>query len=789
VNFSTINSALVRVMRGFQVTWHLRYPLILMAILIAVPCSIFVIPRFVETALVANTAWQIGSLVFICLTAASLAIFQVSYLVNASPFRKLGEEWDHSQPESNFKKNPIEYIIDSLTASKPHATADHSFVKTQWNWKAPHTLVLLFVGIFPASICFINSSQHSIPQAAYDVFNDESPVSFYSFLLGLASGFVAYLVMLQVMASIQSLFIQEEVETNTSVSPLFKYHPVSAIFPIKLWTHKQNYIRQILEKIGAKKRHRTEAYLWIAVIVFLYLGVLFMTSGDEVIDSEHDFTVLFYLILWILLIEVVFSAFAYVFDKFNLPFFILVLLAFFLSPKLYPFGHHFQTFVFDKSKVSGTAPQTVSGRESIKDNPLKIIVLAPGGGIHAAAWTGTVLAGLHERYPEKFAKSLYLVSAVSGGSVGAMNYIYNFESLVSNSPKKNDSTTPTIVADYRAEVYESALNKVRRRSSTSSLESIFWGITYPDTARIFLPWMINNDRGDVQETVFKSRLDNENPTLMQWHHRAKAGRMPYVVFNATEAETGKRVLFSTLPRPNPNDDQDIRNNYNSSHWKPKDFLLLSDNRIDIPISTAVRLSATFPYISPASKPKKDSGIELGHVVDGGYADNEGILTAIEEINRILFNEKASKQSRTEKIIFIRIDHGMTDTAKFSDSQTIANSSGIGYSIFGPVLAAFNVRDTSQQERSEVELEILRKNLNQGGDPSNPKDPKIKFVEVSLRFQDNGSLKVPPLNWKLLPDQRILYTTAWEELIEDSYSPQERMRKVHTGIRVLDELLK
>jgi hypothetical protein len=80
-------------------------------------------------------------------------------------------------------------------------------------------------------------------------------------------------------------------------------------------------------------------------------------------------------------------------------------------------------------------------------------------------------------------------------------------------------------------------------------------------------------------------------------------------------------------------------------------------------------------------------------------------------------------------------------------------------------------------------------LNPGGDPSNPKDPKIKFVEVSLRFQDNGSLKVPPLNWKLLPDQRILYTTAWEELIEDSYSPQERMRKVHTGIRVLDELLK
>ena len=74
--------------------------------------------------------------------------------------------------------------------------------------------------------------------------------------------------------------------------------------------------------------------------------------------------------------------------------------------------------------------------------------------------------------------------------------------------------------------------------------------------------------------------------------------MPWVAFNATEAETGRRVIFSTMhfePNANyPDGTQAI------------DFLSLSNYNFDLPISTAVRLSATFPYFSPAAMPANDT---------------------------------------------------------------------------------------------------------------------------------------------------------------------------------------
>ena len=56
---------------------------------------------------------------------------------------------------------------------------------------------------------------------------------------------------------------------------------------------------------------------------------------------------------------------------------------------------------------------------------------------------------------------------------------------------------------------------------------------------------------------------------------------------------------------------------------------------DIAIATAARLSAAFPFVSPAARPKPRStrlqpfpqGAENLHLVDGGYFDNSGSWSA------------------------------------------------------------------------------------------------------------------------------------------------------------------
>ena len=62
-------------------------------------------------------------------------------------------------------------------------------------------------------------------------------------------------------------------------------------------------------------------------------------------------------------------------------------------------------------------------------------VAASGGGIRAAGWTAQVLTGLHREVPD-FTRSLRLISAVSGGSVGAMYFVGAF-----NGPNGPPDTT------------------------------------------------------------------------------------------------------------------------------------------------------------------------------------------------------------------------------------------------------------------------------------------------------------------------------------------------------------
>jgi len=57
----------------------------------------------------------------------------------------------------------------------------------------------------------------------------------------------------------------------------------------------------------------------------------------------------------------------------------------------------------------------------------EILVATSGGGITAAAWTAHVLTELEQRHGESFTRQLGLVSAVSGGSVGTLFYLYDFD--------------------------------------------------------------------------------------------------------------------------------------------------------------------------------------------------------------------------------------------------------------------------------------------------------------------------------------------------------------------------
>ncbi|HEX2164946.1 MAG TPA: patatin-like phospholipase family protein, partial [Thermoanaerobaculia bacterium] len=240
--------------------------------------------------------------------------------------------------------------------------------------------------------------------------------------------------------------------------------------------------------------------------------------------------------------------------------------------------------------------------------PLVVAVTASGGGITASLWTTLVLSELHRQFPE-LTDSVHLVSTVSGGSVGAMYFV--------------DALDPQ--ASQRGEL-QARLDEAVRKAGTSSLSATAWGLVYPDLLRLLgvVPHP-ERDRGWAQEDAWRRTLRPEKdshsvPTLDDWRQPVLEGSIPLVIFNATVCETGQRFLLSPLRLKTRNDcgAEPCSDSFAAvSPWS-----LYDSQRM--PVVTAARLSATFPFVSPIARPIQHDGLEdhlAYHVADGGYYDN------------------------------------------------------------------------------------------------------------------------------------------------------------------------
>lgn len=355
-----------------------------------------------------------------------------------------------------------------------------------------------------------------------------------------------------------------------------------------------------------------------------------------------------------------------------------------------------------------------------------VIVTCPGGGIHAAAWAACVLDRLCEEY-EGFQESLCLISGVSGGSVGTLMFVgsrYEPSLLGQVAAKATAPSRQEIIGMLESQ--SPALELATR----SSLEAISFGATVDDLYGLFgLPRI---DRGERLERDFSGRLPEtlQNKTLRDWGEKALDGRVPIVVFNATDAITGRRVLFDSVPTPTPA--WEPTRNRKARPLNYRDLLGDSSSPKDVLPATAARISATFPYVSPFTKP--DAPSQLGDRValcDGGYVDNEGIVTAVTWIDHLLgyWLKESNKQPRTfDRILLLRIEPALS----IDDQYAQDSSDPLSYVrwLIGPLEAMMNVRSTSQLERGHLEADLVEIYLdssseNQPKEGSHRKDSELE----------------------------------------------------------------
>jgi hypothetical protein len=245
-----------------------------------------------------------------------------------------------------------------------------------------------------------------------------------------------------------------------------------------------------------------------------------------------------------------------------------------------------------------------------------VIVAAEGGGIRAAYWTATVLGTIQDRQPQ-FRQRLFGLSGVSGGSLGSSV----FAALLAEGDGLAQAPCVRVAGKMP---YTRCAQRVL---SEDFLAPAIAGMLYPDLLQRILPFSVPAlDRARALEGAwerawhkhigndrFRSAFDS------LWPENSGRGA-PALFLNASWVETGKRFIVSNVRIEEP-----------VFHDAVDAGKILTHR---LPLSTAAHLSARFTYVSPAATVSDANGA-WGHVVDGGYFENSGTVTAGEILQEVL----------------------------------------------------------------------------------------------------------------------------------------------------------
>lgn len=436
------------------------------------------------------------------------------------------------------------------------------------------------------------------------------------------------------------------------------------------------------------------------------------------------------LLLLLTMLNWLLSGLAFFFDRYRIPVAVTIGLLLLLGSTLFPRSdsYYFLTRLEQGASGGAASGQVLGPRQGAK----VILVAANGGGIQSAAWTARVLTGIEEacrRSPEcggrSFARSVRLISAVSGGSVGAMYFVNAYQA---------NGELPADPAHLR---------RIVELAGRSSLDGVAWGMVYPDFLRTAfpffseLPFFWKTDRGRALEHEWR-RDAGLTETLGVWRRDVERGSRPATVFNATIVDTGQPLLFSTIDHP-------------SRHGSSVEFSDLYRG-YDLPVTTAVRLSATFPFVTPAAR--ADLGgpsVSQYHVVDGGYYDNYGVSTLIEWLDQALEAAGAS----VSEVLIVRI-HSMP----IGGNRSPGGGRGWFYQLAVPLTTLGSVRTAGQLSSGRIQLDLLQRRW-QG---------RTGIQLVTFEYANPDA----PLSWHLTVAQKRAIEAEWLRQSED---PNSDLRRV------------
>ncbi|QIE30210.1 YCF48-related protein [Caballeronia sp. SBC2] len=247
-----------------------------------------------------------------------------------------------------------------------------------------------------------------------------------------------------------------------------------------------------------------------------------------------------------------------------------------------------------------------------------VVVNAHGGGIRAALFTAEYLARLDDRTCGEFGNRIRAISGVSGGSLGIGVYLTLRQALVSQGGWLTYCEPSKQHALFDQGPLENMVKSALLRDHLSApLVTMLTRDIFPIHAQslrgqsMLESWQEAVMAAIEEHQKFAGSPKITMPGLEQLLNQLNGGlnKRPLILFNSTDAKTGKRIVFSSAAVDNRKEKGEVVY-INGSE---------ADN-LNIQVGQAILHSARFPIISPAGK------FEKYRLVDGGYIDNSGAET-------------------------------------------------------------------------------------------------------------------------------------------------------------------
>lgn len=313
--------------------------------------------------------------------------------------------------------------------------------------------------------------------------------------------------------------------------------------------------------------------------------------------------------------------------------------------------------------------------------PKMVLITASGGGQRSSLWTTTVLQAIDERLDKKLLKHTTLMTGASGGMIGSSFYRELYLRDLAGETNLLDQA-------HLNNISKDILNPMIFSMLVSDLIFRFQKFEYQ--GKIYY-----KGRGYAFEETLNDNVGGiMGKTLQDYQPYEASGQIPMVIIAPTIINDGRKLFIGS---------QSV--SYMNTTFEPDkhgmrdrgiDFqtFFAAHNPEQLRFLSALRMSATFPYITPNIHLPSHPEIEI---MDAGLSDNFGTSDAL----KYLFVFKKWIEQNTSGVVLISI----RDTEKNPEISPYTKKS-IFTKIFNPINGLYKNWDNIQDNNNDQTLEVL-----------------------------------------------------------------------------------